>query len=338
MGRSNENAMSFVGRELGRGLVWMGGCLLPSLFFCSNLLADTITLKNGKDLKGLVVEQHADRIILSTEKGEIPIFLKGVKNIRYDDPAQNFMKIGQAYESEGKLGEALAFYEKAAEVNPDFEEAEKAANGVRNRFWAQRTEGPRNQMETKQMIYDAWGQGRPIDQLIHKEVLEQTTALREGLGVSLDRKGDWICFDFVDPKKEAAVAGLRKNDRLVSMDGRSLRYLNEEVVVKDFLSPKFSNFTLEFERDCFVHKERNQVNLPDLGLKLRLEYQGLIIQSVKDGSPAAEAGLKEGDLLTRVDGTATRYMPLKKVVQLIQHSQEDRIVFTIRRSTLLVRR
>jgi len=316
----------------------MGGCLLPSLFFCSNLLADTITLKNGKDLKGVVVEQHVDRIILSTGRGEIPIFLKGIKNIHYDDPEQNFMKVGQAYESEGKLGEALAFYEKAAEVNPNFEEAKKAANGVRNRFWAQRTEGPRNQMETKQMIYDVWGQGRPVDQVIRKEELEQTVALREGLGVSLERKGDWICFDFVDPKKEASLAGLRKNDRLVSMDGHSLRYLSEEVVRKDFLSPKFSNFTLEFERDCFVHKEKNQSGLPDLGLKLRLEYQGLIIQSVKDGSPAAEAGLKEGDLLTQVDGTATRYMPLKKVVQLIQHSQDDRIVFTIRRSALLARR
>ena len=188
------------------------------------------------------------------------------------------------------------------------------------------------------MIYDAWGQGKPIDQLIRKEELEQAVALREGLGVSLERKGDWISFNFVDPKKEAALVDLRKNDRLVSMDGRSLRYLNEEVVRKDFLSPRFSNFTLEFERDCFVHKEKNQVRLPDIGLKLRLEYQGLIIQSVKDGSLAAEAGLKEGDLLTQVDGTATRYMPLKKVVQLIQHSQEDRIVFTIRRPALLARR
>ncbi len=330
--------MRFFRQELGRGLVWMGGCLLPSLFFCSNLLADTITLKNGKDLKGLVVEKHFDRIILSTEKGEIPILLAGIKNIRYDDPEQNFMKAGQAYESEGKLGEALAFYEKAVEVNPNFEDAKNAANGVRNRFWAQRTEGPRNEMETKQAIYDAWGQGKPVDQLIHKETLEQAAALREGLGVSLKRKEDWVCFDFVDPKKEAAAAGLRKNDRVVSMDGHSLRYLSEEVVSKDFLSPKFSNFTLEFERDCFVHKEKNQIKLSDVGLKLKLEYQGLIVQSVKDGSPAAEAGLKEGDLLTRVDGTATRYMPLKKAVQLIQNSREDRIVFTIRRPALLTRR
>src|SRR3989338_3099525 len=82
-------------RFLAKRWVWMGGCLLPSLFLCPILSADTIVMKNGKELKGLVVEQHADRVIFSTENGEVPIFLKGVKDIRYDEPAQNFMKIGK---------------------------------------------------------------------------------------------------------------------------------------------------------------------------------------------------------------------------------------------------
>ncbi len=330
--------MRFFGQALGREFVWMGGCLLPSLFFCSNLLADTITLKNGKDLKGLVVEQHADRIILSTDKGEIPILSKGIRNIQYDEAEQNFMKIGKAYEAEGKLGEALAYYAKAVEINPNFEEAKKAAIGVRNRFWSQALEGPRNEIEKKQLIYDAWGQGRPMDELIRKQELKQAAALREGLGVSLEKKGDWIRFDFVDSKKAAAVAGLRKNDRLVSIDGRSLRYLSEEVVRKDLLLPRFSNFTLEFERDCFVHKETSAARIRDLGFKLKLEYQGLLVQSVQGNGRVWEAGLRDGDLLTHVDGTATRYMPLKKVVQLIENSKEDRIVFTIRRQALLARR
>ena len=89
---------------------------MSSLFFCPPLLADTIVLKNNKNLKGLVVESHADRIILSTENGEVPILLKGIKNIQYDSPEQSFMQMGQVYQSEGKYGEALAFYEKAVEL------------------------------------------------------------------------------------------------------------------------------------------------------------------------------------------------------------------------------
>ena len=177
-----------------------------------------------------------------------------------------------------------------------------------------------------------------MDELIRQQALTQATALREDLGVSLEKKGDWIRFDFVDSKKAAAVVGLGKNDRLVSVDGRSLRYLSEEVVGKDLLLPRFSNFTLEFERDCFVHKEKSAVRIRDLGFKLKLEYQGLLVQSVQGNGRVWEAGLRDGDLLTHVDGTATRYMPLKKVVQLIENSKEDRIVFTIRRQVLLARR
>ena len=330
--------MNFFGREVGFYFFLKGGCLLSSLFLCSLLWADTVTLKNGKDLKGLVVERHADRVVLSTEKGEVPIFLKGIKNIKYDDPEQSFMKIGKAYEAEGKLGEALAFYEKAAEVNPDLEEARKAAIGVRNRFWALSTEGPRNEIEKQQVIYDAWGQGKPIEEVIRNQVFEQAKALREGLGISLERKGDWVRLDYVDPKKAAALVGLKKNDRLASIDGQSLRYLTVEVVRKDLLLPRYSNFTLEFERESFLHKKLNKVKMKDLGFKLRLEYQGLVVHSVKSATPAQEAGLRDEDLLTQVDGAPTRYMPLKKVVQLVENSTEERIVFTIRREALLARR
>ncbi len=100
---------------------------LTSFLILSEAFADTILLKNEKEIKGLVVERYADRIILSTEKGEIPILLSGIKKIDYDDAEQNFMQVGRAYEAENKYGEALAYYEKALEANPNFEEAKKAA-------------------------------------------------------------------------------------------------------------------------------------------------------------------------------------------------------------------
>ncbi len=52
---------------------FVGGVVLPSLFSCPEIFADTVILKTGKDLKGLVVEEHEDRIIFSTENGEIPV-------------------------------------------------------------------------------------------------------------------------------------------------------------------------------------------------------------------------------------------------------------------------
>ena len=316
----------------------MGGVVIPSLFLCPGLSADTITLKNGKDLKGLVVEQHADRIILSTEKGEIPILLKGIKNIKYDNPEQNFMQVGRAYEAEGKLGEALAYYEKALDVNPDFNEAKDAAAGVRNRFWASSTEGPRSEMEKEQTLYDSWGQGRPMEAVARGQEIERAKLLQDGLGLTLEKKGDWGRIKSVGIKKPAAAGGLKRGDRLVSIDAQSLRYLSTTVVVKDLLLPHYSNFTLGFERDCFVSKEADVKNMKDLGFDLKLVYDGLIVDHLRLNSPADAVGLKENDLVTHVNGVATRYMPLKKVYKLILETPGDKVAFTIRRSALLARR
>lgn len=311
---------------------------MPSFFIGKNADADTILLKNRKEIKGLVVETHADRIILSTEKGEIPILLTGIRDIKYDAPEQNFFKAGKSYEAEHKLGQALAYYEKALEVNPNFEEAKMAALGVRNRFWATSVEGPRNEIEKQQAVYDAWEKGTAsAEDAIKKKEIEQTDLVKERLGITLQKTGDWTRIENLDSSKPAFLTGLRRNDRLVSTDGDSLRYMNVETVRKNLLIPRYSNFNLEFDRDYFLKKNDASDRMKDLGLKLVLRYQGVIIQEIKEGSIADTTGLKVQDLLTHVNGVATRYMPLRKVIGLIEDSKQEKIVFTVRRSAMLAR-
>ena len=132
----------------------VGGCLALSVFFCASTQADTVILKNNKELKGLVVERHADRILLSTVKGEIPILLAGIKKIQYDDPALSYLSVGRQYEEKNKLGEALAYYEKAAEMNPGIEEVQKRIQSVKNRFWTQSSAKPMNEISERQAVYD----------------------------------------------------------------------------------------------------------------------------------------------------------------------------------------
>ena len=300
--------------------------------------ADTITLKNGKQLKGLVVEQHFDRILLSTEKGEIPILLSGIKDIHFEDQAQNLMQVGKAYETQGKLGVALAYYEKALEFNPELDEAKKASMSVRNRFWTAHAEVPRNEVEKQQMLFDSWSEGKSFDQVIKARTVDETQALRERLGLALEKRGDWARVAYADPMKDAAAAGLKKNDRLVAMDGDSLRYTNADAVRKGLLVPRYVNFNLEFERDCFLHVEKSARDLKDLGLDLKLEYRGLVIKSVEQGSLAEKAGLKTGDLLVQVNGDAIRYTPLNQVVRRIHDSTETPLVISIRRSILMTRK
>ena len=306
---------------------------MSSLFLFSPAFADTILLKNEKEIKGLVVEKHSDRIILSTEKGEIPILLSGIKDIRYDDPEQNFFKIGKEFEAEKKYGEALAYYEKALELNPDMEEAQQAAAGMRNHFWATSTEGPVSEIEKQEVLHnDSWSQGRTAQTLMQKEAMGQARLLRDSLGLVLNKKGDWVELELVQSKKDGAISGLRKNDKLVSIDGESLRYLGVDAIIRKMLTPRFSNFTLEYERNIFMRSSGK-----NLGIKFALEYEGLKINSVKENSYAEMAGLKSGDWVVAINGISTRYMPLKKVNEVLRDSKE-RTVFTVRRQALLMRR
>ena len=88
-----------------------------------------------------------------------------------------------------------------------------------------------------------------------------------------------------------------------------------------------------------IWKKKGFSSLKKLGLKLTLEYQGIVIEEVTPKSAAEEAGLKEQDLLTQVDGFSTRYMPLKKVVRLIEDFPgEGPVAFTVRRFTHLSRK
>ncbi len=298
--------------------------------------ADTLHLKNGKDIKGLVVENHVDRVILSTEQGEKPILKTRIKDIEYSDPEQNLMQIGKAYEAENKLGEALAYYEKAMEINPKLEEARVAAVGVRNRFWAIATEGPNEEVEKQQAIYDSWKSDRPVHEDLSGKIQKQQEMLNERLGLRLEKKGDWVCVSQAAFKKDAAFVGLKKGDRIVSIDGQSLRYLTTEGVVQKLTQPRFSAFNLEYERDLFVY--RKEVPRKDLGFKLKLEYEGLVADKVRPGGVSEAAGLRDLDMLVKVNGQATRYMPLHDVRRLIQEAKKDPVVLTVRRSVSLTRR
>lgn len=317
-----------------------GGCLLAVSLLLSSFPAgaDTVVFKNKNRLVGLVVEQHQDRVIVSTAQGELPVFRKDIAEIQFDSEFQNYLAMAREYEKQGKLGLALDYYNKTLEANPDCEPARKAIVGVQNRFWAASTEGPRDQVEKYQAIHDSWDQGRSVDDVIQEKAIRQLKLLREGLGLVPAKKGDWVVAEFVDSKKPAGLGGLRRNDRLVSIDGQSLRYLSVDVVAQQLLLPAYTDFTLEYERDCYVHVPEGSGRLKDLGLDIRLENRGLVVKSVKKETPAARAGLLPKDLVTKINGEATRYMPLARARQLIETAGTERVIITVRRTGVWTRR
>ena len=252
--------------------------MVALLLFCFPLSADTVQLKNGQALKGLIVEKHEDRIVLNTEKGETPVLKSDIQKIQYDDAERNFLQIGEAYEATQRWGEALAYYEKSLEANPNFEEARKAQVRVRNRFWSKAASGPKKEIERRQLLYDSWGSGGSVQSFAKSQTRREGKSLRDGLGVELESHGDWVRLAQVFPKKEAAQSGLKRKDRLVAIDGQSIRYLSVEVVQEKFLSPRYSSFTLEYERECQFMKTGFEKEFTEFGLELKLEHEGVVVQ------------------------------------------------------------
>lgn len=118
----------------------------------------------------------------------------------------------------------------------------------------------------------------------------------------------------LEPTSPAARAGLRTGDVIVSVDGREIGTWTE---LRQVLAGRPRRMTLTYLRaqpvgrmGVFVYRARQTVLVPDetfgpdgaAHIEHGLYPADLFVSRVQPGSPAARAGLRPGDLLTRVDG------------------------------------
>jgi carboxyl-terminal processing protease len=69
-----------------------------------------------------------------------------------------------------------------------------------------------------------------------------------------------------------------------------------------------------------------------------MEFDGLMVSGVNEGTAALKAGLMGSDLVVAINGKPTRYLPLKEAVRLIRGTKGNKVKLTIRRECLLWRR
>ncbi|PIX77266.1 MAG: hypothetical protein COZ37_03610, partial [bacterium (Candidatus Ratteibacteria) CG_4_10_14_3_um_filter_41_18] len=95
-----------------RKLLWI---LLPVFFFwiSGNVYADSIILKNGSILKGIIVKEYSDRVILRIPDGEVGVYKTLISRVVYLRPEQNLLEKGNEYAKKGEFDEALVQYREA---------------------------------------------------------------------------------------------------------------------------------------------------------------------------------------------------------------------------------
>ena len=223
-----------------------------ALFFslCSSARADVVYDNAGGTLKGLVVEEHADRVVLSTEEGEKTFFRSQIEEIFYAEPERNYLYLGNQALEPGDFASARGFFRKALQINPDFSEAADALARA-------------DDLEKKQELLTG---GLDFLQVLKKQ---WGITLEEGKGLAVIRE--------IASGSLAQRAGLAAGDGLVAAWSSSLVFLPAGAVAKELIGPSGSKIKVTLQRT---------VKLPAGGaapeMRLSMERLGLTVAGSGD--------------------------------------------------------
>ena len=274
---------------------------------------DVVYDRMGGTTKGLVVEEHRDRLVINTEQGERTLLRSEIEEVFYSEPERNYLYLGNEALEEGELSAAEGFFEKALQFNPDLKEAEDALERLRDlqrkAEWAGRTQDPLKELG------QSWGlslrQGEPLTEV---ENVEAGFALK--------------------------IGGLAPGDGLAALWGSSLAFLPPARVAQELLGPPNTAVRLTIEREVrLVPAREGEKGWPGIGLSM--ERLGLTVQLPR-GLPflpgvLMRPDLVAGDRIVRLDGQSTRYLPLAKAREQMERARGRGIRLVIHRDLVLKR-
>ncbi|MBU0880791.1 MAG: PDZ domain-containing protein [Candidatus Omnitrophica bacterium] len=304
-----------------------------------SLFADTITTNDRKEIKGIVVEDYKDRVLFSTVDGEIMMMKSDMRELLFDSEEDNLVKLAEQASERRDYSRAMSYYEMALKINPDSTTVRQGMAYLRGNVF-RKEESLKTAEIKRQQDMERYGSQRPairrsddIDGMT--KTLEKTTGLKISIEDSLP------VIDDLKPDSPAYEAGLRRGDILVSVWSKLTGYLSLKEIL-DLLVNKSAieiNCVIERVTDVPINPDKTMISgLEDLiGASFTMEMDGLTISAVKESGSGAYAGLQNGDLVIAIDGQQTRYMPLKKAIELIKRSDEENVKLTIRRKAAIWR-
>jgi C-terminal processing protease CtpA/Prc len=295
------------------------------LLTCGVLCADTILLKDGQELKGVVVEEYHDRLIFSTERGEICLLKKDTERVIYDTPEENYVKLGAFYRDKGDYNSALYYYEAAYKLNPDLKNAKEGVVLITNMIFRRRQADLEKEVALKQDIENTMGKTIIAESVKaagpSKETIDE---LWKKVGIAIGNTGYDIKVNKVLRDSSAYECGVRAGDIIVSIWGKLIKYMKLSDVYGLFLDRKVSELRLAIERDKVVILKKGGFfggAESMIGGKLGMEFEGLTVVDAKPGGPLEKTGITKGDRIVELGGSSTRYMPLESVYKLVEETK-----------------
>ncbi|MFH1878143.1 MAG: PDZ domain-containing protein [Candidatus Omnitrophota bacterium] len=288
--------------------------------------ADTVILKNGDRIKGLILEEFRDRIVMSTPEGEKTVLKSFIRSAAYDSEARALLSRTENQIQNGQYVKAYYTCKKAFELDPECEDARERLHYLRN-FLENKT---RNDLIEN---VNRRGEGARED---------YTDRLSAELGLEIEDGDKYVCVRSVNRHKLLSAGGqLQKGDRIVKIWGEKTAYMDACSVSGKLLALN-KEIRMTIERTVTPDLAGINTALPSFrnitGADIRLCRNGLITENVEDEGPFRKSGIIDGDLVDSINGKATRYMPVNSVLALIMDNRDKKIEVVIRRDVKLWRK
>ncbi|MCM8811534.1 MAG: hypothetical protein NC910_00590 [Candidatus Omnitrophica bacterium] len=275
------------------------------------LWADAISLKDGAKVMGVIVEETADRVVISTIDGEKSILKQEIQSVVYDDPEQSYYQLGKDLQRVGRLREALEAYRKAAQIRPDFQAANEAVFNAERLLWLEEQTGMEAEVERQKLLLEQAGQDSAAASVTQPPTGRPFQMFEEKFGCEIAYEEGRVTVKTVAAGGPASQSGLRVKDMLAAVWSDPIEQLPLEMVMER-LNSSAKEMELSVERSVILPgSPQNQINL-------ELGYDGLRIADLNQR--VSDAGFLVGDLVVSIDGNPTRYMPLSKAQQLVSKS------------------
>lgn len=317
--RMKQSKLSYIFLVVAAFLSIMAGCAI----------ADTIYTKDGKELKGIIIEDYRDRILFSTVDGQITVMKDDVKELYFDTEEQNLIKLAEQSRDKGDYIKAFVYYDKAFKLNPGSKSAKDGIVFLQGYLFkkdmSQKEEVVRrhNEFEQKGMTPEIKSEEDKFN--------DDLRTLRTESGIALLTTGGVTRIESVTAGLPADSAGIRKSDTLIAIWGRLVGYMSLREVVETLLEKNSLETKIALERNVVVRVRPGD----SIGVTLSMQLDGLTISDIKAGSAASETGLKPNDLIVEINGNPTRYMPLKRAVELINRSKDGKVDLVVRKDIVM---
>lgn len=342
LARKNRVPLKAVYEEAKRALVLSFLFLTFSFsLFAFRSFADTIYKTDGQELKGIVVEDYKDRLVFSTADGEITVMKSEIRDLRFDTEEDNLIKLAEQARERRNFTKAYAYYDMAYKMNPDSKAAKDGLVFLQG-YMFRKEEVKKEDDIRRREEFERYGSVVPTEKGDEERLKESEEKLKASIGMTLTGKDGFTQIASVERDSPAYEAGIIKGDMLVAVWGRLTGYMELKEVLALLLDKPSLEIKCGIERavDVEINPNRGALSGPNdlIGASFSMEFDGLTISGVAQSGYASAAGLKEGDLIISIDGNSTRYMPLKKAIELIRNSRENSVKLIIKKEVLIWRR